>query len=467
MKNGIVRKLTWLYTLTSVLLLAAVALTLYFFITRTLENEDRRDMANELAGLERRVAAAGNGWRQDAGLLERMNHAPPDRFFRLTDTDGFSLVSAPFPVSLEAVSFPATESAVQPPVQPRVQQDPPAYSEIQSGAEFYALAAKRLESPPGVIAQIAVRVTEEQRQLAALRRALLLLLAAGGLCAALLGAAIARAGLRPLADITAQASAITPARLDIRLASSHWPAELRNLAQAFDAMLVRLQESFTRLDQFSANLAHELRTPVHAMATGAEIALGRERTPAQYRDTLGALLEECRRLQALVDKLLFIARADQPGAVLEKKSIALAAELRRAVEFAGLGAGQRRIEISVEVPEALGLCADPLLLRQAVGNLLENAVKYSPDGGRVELHARRADAGHVEIFVNDTGPGIGAEALPHLFDRFYRADPARSAGGSGLGLAIVRAIMQLHDGGVRAENLAAGGARFILDFPDK
>lgn len=459
MKHGIVWRLTWLYTLTSVLLLAAVALTLYFFITRTLENEDRRDMANELGALERRVVSAGNGWRQDAGLLERMNHAPPDRFFRLTDADGFSLVSTPFPASLAAVSFPAAE--------PAVQHDSPVYSEIQSDEEFYALAAKRLDSPSGVIAQVAVRVTEEQRQLAALRQALLLLLAAGGLCAALLGAAIARAGLRPLADITAQASAITPARLDIRLASSHWPAELRNLAHAFDAMLVRLQESFTRLDQFSANLAHELRTPVHAMATGAEIALGRERTPAQYRDTLGALLEECRRLQTLVDKLLFIARADQPGAVLEKSSVRLAGELHRAADFAGLLASERQIEISVSLADDLHLFADPLLLRQAVGNLLDNAVKHSPDGGRVELDARRADAGHVEIFVNDTGPGISAEALPHLFDRFYRADPARSAGGSGLGLAIVQAIMQLHDGEVRAENLTEGGARFILDFLDK
>ena len=459
MNRGIVWKLTWLYTLSSVLLLAAVALALYFFITRTLENEDRRDMANELAGFERQAAAAGNDWRQDAALQERMNHAPPDRFFRLTAADGFTLVSTPFPAALEARRFPATE--------PTVENNHPVYSEIQSGEESYALAAKRLDSPSGVIAQIAVRVTEEQRQLAALRRALLLLLAAGGLCASFLGAAIARAGLRPLAAITAQAGAITPARLDVRLASAHWPAELRRLAEAFDAMLVRLQESFTRLDQFSSNLAHELRTPVHAMATGAEIALGRERTPAEYRDTLGALLEECRRLQALVDKLLFIARSDQPGAVLEIKSFLLAAELRRAAEFAGLGASERQIEISMRVPDDLQLFADPLLLRQAVGNLLENAVNYSPNGGRVGLHARQAADGRVEISVTDAGPGISPEALPHLFDRFYRADPARSAGGSGLGLAIVRAIMQLHGGGVRVENLMTGGACFILNFPNK
>jgi two-component system heavy metal sensor histidine kinase CusS len=306
----------------------------------------------------------------------------------------------------------------------------------------------------------------DEELLGELRRQLLYVLGLSLLAATAGGYWLARRGLRPIANVTAMARRIGPAHLGERIATAGLPAEVRDLADTFNPMLARLEDAFARLDRFSADIAHELRTPVNALRVGAEVALQRPRPPEEYRDVLGSCLEECGRLTQLIDSLLFLARAEDPKTVLAKVPLNVADELRTIQEFFDPAATEAGVRLVVEADAGAIVHADRTLFQRAVGNLVSNALAHTPDGGTVALFAT-AEAGAVRVGVRDTGSGIPAEHLPYLFDRFYRADAARSskAGRVGLGLAIVRGIAELHGGTVTAGNSAEKGATVSFSLP--
>jgi two-component system heavy metal sensor histidine kinase CusS len=279
------------------------------------------------------------------------------------------------------------------------------------------------------------------------------------------GVVIARRGLRPVGEIAATARRIGPERLDERIVADGLPAELSGLARTFNVMLDRLQGSFNRLERFSGDIAHELRTPVHAIRNVAEVALATSRTRGEDREALVACLDSAGHLSRLIDRLLFLARANDPRTVLELETIDLAVELASVRDFYEPAAAEAGIDLAVIAPAPLICRLDRTLLQRAVGNLLTNALAHTPEGGRVAVSAS-LDAGRLVVAVADTGSGIAAEHLPHLFDRFYRPDPARSAGqGVGLGLAIVKSIAELHGGSASIASRPGGGTVVTLDLP--
>ena len=188
-------------------------------------------------------------------------------------------------------------------------------------------------------------------------------------------------------------------------------------------MLDRLEDSFNRLSQFSADLAHELRTPINNLRGEAGVALSQARTPEEYRRTLESSLEEYARLSRLIDNLLFLARADGPMISIARTPCDAQKAIEVVREFYEALAEDRGVEV-VCGGEAI-LEADPVLFRQTISNLLSNALSYTPRGGKVSISVQRQDDRTVEVSVNDTGCGIPAEHLPKIFDRFYRVDPAR------------------------------------------
>jgi two-component system heavy metal sensor histidine kinase CusS len=298
------------------------------------------------------------------------------------------------------------------------------------------------------------------------RRQLSYVLGLSLLAAAAGGYWLARRGLRPIAEVTATARRIGPAHLGERIGTAGLPAEVRDLADTFNHMLDRLADAFARLGRFSADIAHELRTPVNNLRAEAEVALGRPRTPDEYREVLGSCLEECGRLTRLIDSLLFLARAEDPKTELVTAEVDAAAELRAVREFFDPAAAEAGVRLEVEAAPGLSLRADRTLLQQAVGNLVANALAHTPPGGTVTLFAA-ADGAGVRVGVRDTGPGIAAEHLPYVFDRFYRADAARSAGRDrvGLGLAIVKGIAELHGGTASVASPPGKGTTVTLQFP--
>jgi len=281
------------------------------------------------------------------------------------------------------------------------------------------------------------------------------------------GVLIARKGLKPLKEIAQATEQITASQLHERVVPDGWPVELASLARSFDRMLDRLEDSFKRLSQFSADLAHELRTPINNLRGEAGVALSQPRTSEEYRLTLESSLEEYARLARLIDNLLFLARAD--GATTE--ILRLQCDARQSVEvvreYYEALAEDRGVEVLCQGAGKVNV--DPVLFRQAVSNLLANALNLTPHGGRVSLEVAERNGSGLESVVSDTGPGIAAEHLPHIFERLYRADSARSQHrhGAGLGLAIVKSIMTLHGGRVEVESKLGKGTKFTLVFPDK
>ncbi|WP_228895914.1 heavy metal sensor histidine kinase [Pseudoduganella aquatica] len=293
---------------------------------------------------------------------------------------------------------------------------------------------------------------------------LLLALAGGAALAALLGYAIVRHSMRSVRSLIGKANDINASRLNTRLSVRDAPAELREMGAAFNAMLDRLEEGVQRLSGFAADLAHDLRTPLNTLMVETQVALSRPRTVEEYQALLASNSEEYERLARMIENTLFLARVDNAQLALQRETLDLRAELLRIHDYFEILAEDVGVRLAVDVP-ALELQVDPVLLQRAVNNLVSNAIRYTPAGGEVRLSARRVQRG-VELAVSNTGPGIAPEHLPRIFDRYYRADAARSsqAHSAGLGLSIVRAIMQLHGGEVRVESVPGGSTTFFLCF---
>lgn len=230
-------------------------------------------------------------------------------------------------------------------------------------------------------------------------------------------------------------------------------------------MLDRLQGSFNRLNEFSAEIAHALRHPINNLRGEAEVALTRARSTEEYRQVISSSLEEYERLSRLIDGLLFIARTDDPRAALDRVTFSARPEMDAVRDFYEAFAAERKVEVTCEGDATV--TGDPVLVRRAISNLLGNALRHTPAGGRVTLSARPLADGAAELSAADTGCGIRPEHLEQVFERFFQADKTRAANGdgAGLGLAIVRSIMRLHGGSATARSVLSEGTTITLRFP--
>jgi len=286
----------------------------------------------------------------------------------------------------------------------------------------------------------------------------------GALIAACLGYLLLRIGMAPLRRIAAGASAVTVTRLQLPLDPARLPPELEELASALQQMMQRLHEGFERLSQFSADLAHDFRTPIGNLLGQTQVALGAERSADEYQALLASNIEEYERLARMIENMLFIARAENARVAVNPVTLDLARELHGLSDyFEGLA---ETGGVTIAVAGSGSVLADPLLLRRAVSNLVANAIRYTPAGQTITMRGAQTAAG-ASIEVSNPGPGIAPEHMPKLFDRFFRGDAARANSGesSGVGLAIVRSIMDLHHGTVEVESEVGGVTVFRLRFP--
>lgn len=315
--------------------------------------------------------------------------------------------------------------------------------------------------------QLALHIRHLEQWLEEYRNSLIVMTAAATAATALLGWFITRRSLRPLREITSTAQRITAQGLSEQIGNRPWPEELASLAAEFDRMLQRLRESFDRLSQFTADAAHEFRTPLNNLLGGTSLALARPRTPEDYRNLLETNLDEYHRLHHMMESLLFLARADNQRTVIKRENLPAAETLQEVEEFFSALAEDRGIVMACQATGTV--YAEPTLLRMALTNLVSNALRHSPNGGKILLSAAPRGKG-LEIAVEDSGEGIPAEHLPRVFDRFYRVEQSRAnhtenTGGSGLGLALVKTIMDLHEGTAEVESAVGHGTIFRLWFP--
>jgi two-component system heavy metal sensor histidine kinase CusS len=482
-------RLTAWYGLSAFALLAAATAFLYWTLVGNLDREDDEFLADKIHLLQARLQEQPPDPRL---IREEVEWEPAARryavvYVRILDGAGATRFETPqmaeilppglFPPA--GVDRPATESATE--------------LHLSSGRSFRVLAApvagssdkgvgssrtdkigaeldgRKLPTPlsgQAAVIQIALDRTREEDLLADYRRSLWLALAAALVVCLLVGHQIARRGLRPVSAISAAAERIRCTTLQERIATVHLPAELAGLAEKFNEMLDRLQQSFDRLARFSADIAHELRTPINNLRGEAEVALAQPRSGQEYRDVLSSGLEECLRLSRLIDNLLFLARSEDPHTRIAREPVAVGQELARLRDYYEAPAAEAGVHLVAQTPREITAQLDRALFQRAVGNLVANALDHTPPGGSVILSAV-ADNGALRVTVGDTGPGIPPEHLPHVFDRFYRADPARSSASDrvGLGLAIVQTIAHLHGGSAEIDSQVGNGTRVTLVLP--
>lgn len=289
---------------------------------------------------------------------------------------------------------------------------------------------------------------------------------------AMIGIAVAggywmmRRALQPLDEITGRAEQITSRNLSERLPVTHSGDELERLALALIRMIARLDESFQYIRRFTADASHELRTPLTVLRGELEAIAQRPRLDDDARDTIGSLLEETERLSRIVESLLAISHLDAGEAQMSRVSFDLAELTGTTVEQMRLLAEDRNISLSCKADSSLTIQGDQARIKQVIVNLVDNAIKYTPDGGAVKVSVC-VEKQHALLHVEDSGMGIPADAQPHLFERFYRVDKARSRqmGGTGLGLAIVKSIVTAHGGEVTVESIEGHGSRFRVELP--
>jgi heavy metal sensor kinase len=279
------------------------------------------------------------------------------------------------------------------------------------------------------------------------------------------GYGLARRALNPIEQMARRAQEITPEKLHARL-PDNTDDELGQLARVFNDTLARLEQAFQQLRRFTSDASHELRTPLAMIRSVGEVGLQKEGTCAEYRDIIGSMLEEVNRLTSLIDSLLLISRADAGHIQLHRTVVPVMGLAREAAGLFDILIEEKSQRLILEGDEEAAVEGDCLFLRQALVNIIHNAVKYSPVGEIITVHVRNG-GGNVVIEIQDNGPGIPAEDQGKVFDRFYRVDKARwrESGGAGLGLSIAKWAIEAHGGAIKLSSEAGRGCKFAITLP--
>ena len=283
----------------------------------------------------------------------------------------------------------------------------------------------------------------------------------------IVGYRMSRRVLNPVQQITRQAERITSKRLHERLPLDGSGDELDHLAEVFNGTLARLDQSFRQLQQFTSDASHELRTPLASIRSIGEVGLQKNGNAADYREIVGSMLEEAAQLTSLVDQLLMISRADAGAVTLSRSVFSLQELAREAAALLEPLVEENCQELLMEGAEPVYVEADRAVIRQAIINLLHNAIKYSPAGSKIRVRVEETPRGSVTFEVQDSGPGIPPEHADRIFDRFYRLDNARSraAGGFGLGLAIGQWAVKANGGKLTVASTLGEGSTFTIELP--
>ena len=273
-----------------------------------------------------------------------------------------------------------------------------------------------------------------------------------------------RQGHLPLRNVSNAIKNITSENLDARLEPTRVPIELEQLVISFNHMIGKIEDVFTRQANFSADIAHEIRTPITNLVTQTEIALSQDRTQRELEDVLYSSLEEYNRMTKMVSDMLFLAQADNNQLIPDRVMFDLRAEVMKVFEFFEAWAEERNITLKFNGMPCL-VEGDPQMFRRAINNLLSNALRYTPEGQAITVSIREQES-FFDLVIENPGKPIPEEHLSRLFDRFYRVDPSRQrkGEGSGIGLAIVKSIVEAHHGRVQVES-DVHSTRFILSVP--
>ena len=450
------------FALTSLLLIAGVGIYLYQSLERRLDEEHAIFQADDIELLRGTLAETGDGTSLAGNPRARQWLTPIGSRLRIAilNVRREPIMDTQLTVPVDVIGAAA---------EPGERAEGAVFWKSSEGRTYRTVAAWATlgKARQRVMIVLALDISIERRLMHGFRQTLWLTILVGVFCAAALGYVLTRRGLLPLKRLARAAGEVTSSQLGRKLDSGDSPAELRELIGAFNAMLERLDESFGRLSQFSSDLAHELRTPINNLMGEAQVALSRARTADEYRAVVESSVEELERLSRMTENMLFLARADEAEPAIDRAELDARGEIERLAEFYQVMADESRVRIVCRGKAQV--FADPMLFRRAVSNLLSNALQHTAGGREIGMSVRNDADGSTTVVVGNPGAGIASQHIERVFDRFYRADPARgkSSQGSGLGLAIVKSIMRLHGGSAEVVSMPGGLTEFALRFPGR
>jgi heavy metal sensor kinase len=421
--------------------------------------------------LSQQAKQIGESWLGDVGVSgesyvagEINEHISPkvnDRFIRITRADGGVMYLSDAP---ESEKF---DPSRVPPLKAQAGQESLREERLSADSELMIFALPfRANNGGGYMIEVGASNQEIERALHGLLLAIVIGLPVVVAVAIAGGYLLMRRALRPVDEITQSAERISSRNLSERLPVAETGDEIERLSVGLNRMIARLDESFQHINRFSADASHELRTPLTILRGELEATVQQPQIAPELRETLGSALEETERLSRIVESLMAIARLDAGEARIERAHFDLAELASGATEQMRLLAEDKNISLRCAAKQRVRIEGDRSRLKQVIVNLVDNAIKYTNAGGHVGVKVYASD-GWCVLEVNDDGVGIPAEAAPHIFERFYRADKARSRqmGGAGLGLSIIKAIVTAHGGLVRVESVEGRGSRFLVELP--
>jgi two-component system heavy metal sensor histidine kinase CusS len=455
--RSIATQLVLLFTLCATLLLSCGLGVFYWIVVRHAFEEDNAVLADKLAAIRTDLKQPNGIDTVDRELKNRRAGEPVVYWMRIIDPSGNVVTETP------GMNLPLSPNIFAPP-ETSIPLSRSTKDYRKDGKLFSLVTINETVDGQRYLLQVAQDRSADERFRKQFGALLALALGLGFIASTLVAITVTKRGLRPLAEMRHALERVQPAHLSERIEPAQWPRELQPVVTAFDGMLDRLEDSFTRLSQFSADLAHELRTPIGNMLGETQVALTRERSSEEYRSTIESAAAECERLSGIIDNLLFLARAESAEQEIERSLFNGGAALEKIASFYQTAAEDR--QLNIECSGEGQIFADPALFNRAVGNLIDNALRFTTDGGNIHISIGARD-GRTEVFVRDTGSGIAPEHLPRVFDRFYRGDPSRSSAGTGLGLALVKSIVDLHGGSATIESELGRGTTVILTFPNQ
>ena len=466
MINTVRGRLTFWYVSALALILVAFVVAVYVMLSRALHRRVDEALRSTLdISVTSLTNDAEEGQSPESAARStaaELSH--PQQAMMIFDAEGRLLAEHPYEEDLE-IRLPDLGAIPDDEVHLYTVAEP------SDADDEHRLAVRRVRIPPAdtpfiILASQPLETIEDE--LESLREILYLAMPAALLLAGLGGWFLARRGLAPVAAMALTARRIGAGSLDRQLPVANPRDELGQLATAFNELLARLSAAFVLQRQFMADASHELRTPLSVMHTAADVTLKKpHREEEEYREALSMMAEQTRRLSRIVQDMFTLARADAGRYPVQREPLYLNDLLAEVARAGGLLASEKGVTVeTADAPEA-PFDGDADLLRQMLLNLADNAVKFTPAGGVVRLGLARR-GGEYLLSVSDTGPGIPEEARAHIFERFYRADKARSRaedGGAGLGLAISLWIAQAHGGGLELADSAPNGTTFVVRLP--
>ena len=430
----------------------------YLLITTVIRDRTDQDLLEEARTLASIRSLRGIEVAQQQAVLEAQAAGERKIFFRFLYPTGIVFSSS-------NMSYWRDIEIKRKAIDQLLADDQPVFDSIRTPDRRHQIRVLYVLISPSVIMQLGQSMESYTRVIEAFRKIFITTMAILFFLAAVVGWFMARRALAGVETVTQTARRISNGSLQERVPVKKQEDEVDQLALTFNQMLDRIQTLVTGIKEMSDNIAHDLKSPITRIRGMSEVTLTTGASLNDYENMAASTVEECDRLLDMINIMLFISKTEAGVGQLDKKEIDIVGVVRDAFDLFHSAAEEKKLKVVCHVDSGLKIYGDIRLIQRMIANLLDNAIKYTPSDGKVEISVQADSDQQVQVIVKDTGIGISKEDLAHVFERFYRCDPSRSQSGTGLGLSFARTVARAHGGDITVESTPDQGSTFTVTLP--